>query len=131
LTERFDIRARARSFVFAGRGLVALAHHEHNLRIHLVVAAIIVAMAAWLGVSPVEWAVLALAIGSVLGAEALNSSIEALADALHPDRDPKIAYVKDVAAAGVLIVAAAAAVVGLLILGPPLWRAIGPWLGRG
>ncbi len=124
MTERFDMRARARSFVYAFRGIGALFVHEHNARIHAAVAVVIVCMASWLGVSLVEWAVLALTMGCVLCAEAMNSGVEALADALHPEQHPLIARAKDVAAGGVLLTAIAAVIVGLLVLGPPLWRVI-------
>ncbi len=122
MSERFDIRARARSFVYAFRGIGALFVHEHNARIHLAVAAAVVAMGLFLGVSPGEWALLALTMGCVLCAEAMNSGIEAVADALHPEEHPLIARAKDVAAGGVLLMAGAAAIVGLLVLGPPLWQ---------
>lgn len=124
MTERFDLRARAKSFVFAFRGLVALVRDEHNVRIHLAVGAAVVGMGAWLRVSRLEWAMLALAVGAVLVAEALNSALESLADAVHPGAHPAIARAKDVAAAAVLIAAVAAAAVGVCILGPPLFRAI-------
>jgi len=122
--ERFDIRARARSFVYAFRGIGALVVHEHNARIHLFVAAAVVGMGLYLGVSLRDWALLALTIGCVLCAEAMNAGIEAVADALHPEAHPLIARAKDVAAGGVLLVAIAAAIVGLLVLGPPLWRVV-------
>ena len=57
----------------------------------------------------------------MLAAEALNTALEALADRVAPDQHPLVAKAKDVAAGGVLLAAVAAAVMGLLVLGPPLW----------
>jgi diacylglycerol kinase (ATP) len=121
MSERLEVRARARSFVYAARGIRALFVHEPNARIHGAVAVAVVALAGWLGVGPLEWAVLALTIACVLCAEALNASLEALADAVHPAEHPLIARAKDVAAGGVLLVAVASVAVGVSILGPPLW----------
>ena len=54
----------------------------------------------------------------VLAAEAVNSSIEALADLISPDYNEAIKRTKDLAAGAVLILAIAAAIVGLLIFIP-------------
>jgi diacylglycerol kinase len=124
VSERFDILARARSFVYAFRGIGQLFVREHNARIHAAVGAAVIGLGLFLGVSRIEWSVLTLTIACVLCAEAMNSAVEALADALHPDPHPMIARAKDVAAAGVLLTAMGAAVVGLLVLGPPLWQRI-------
>ena len=113
------LRARAASFVFALRGVGAFAG-EPNARIHAAVAAVVVALAAWLHVPRAEAALLVLAIGLVLSAEALNTALEALADRVAPDQHALVAKAKDVAASGVLLAALAAAVAGLLVLGPPL-----------
>ncbi len=124
MSERFEWRTRAGSFVYAWRGIQALVVHEHNARIHLAIAAAVIALGLWLDVSRLEWAVLALAIGSVLCAEALNAAIEALADAVHAEPHPLIERAKDMAAGGVLIIAATAAVAGLCVLAPSLWQKV-------
>ncbi len=81
-----------------------------------------IACGFWFGVSRGEWMAIVLCIGLVFAAEALNSAIEELADALHPDEHPGIGRAKDLAAAGVLLAAFAAAAVGLLIFLPRLLR---------
>ena len=126
MTRPFDIRLRIESFRFAARGLAGLIVHEHNARIHLLATAAVTGLAAWLGLPAQSWGLLGLAIGLVWVAEALNTAIEALADATHPDPDPLIGRAKDVAAGGVLIAAIAAVFVGLLVLGPPLWAWVMP-----
>lgn len=65
-----------------------------------------------------EWIAVIFAIGMVLAAEAVNSSIEALADLVSPDYNEAIKRTKDLAAGAVLILAIAAAIVGLLIFIP-------------
>ena len=114
-------RFRWVSFVDAGRGLAALLG-EPNAKIQLGAASCVVALALWLGLGPRDWALLVLAIGLVLAGEAFNTAVEALCDRVAPERHPLVAKAKDVAAGGVLIASIAAAVLGLLVLGPPLWQ---------
>jgi diacylglycerol kinase (ATP) len=83
------------------------------------------ALGIWLGTTPLEWAVLALAAGGVIAAEALNTAIERLADRVSGEREEAIRLVKDVAAGGVLAATLGAVGAGLAILGPPLWRVVG------
>ena len=61
---------------------------------------------------------MAFAVGSVLAAEAFNTAIETLADAVAPERNPAIGKTKDLAAGGVLLVSLAAAAVGLIVFVP-------------
>lgn len=80
----------------------------------LAAAAVLVLVAVH---APAIWsAAVVLATGLVLAAELFNAALEALADRLHPDVHPAIGDVKDMAAAGVLLVSAVALVVGLLFL---------------
>lgn len=67
-----------------------------------------------------SWALVVLAIGVVIGAELLNTAVEVLGDAVGPQRRPVVGRAKDVAAAGVLATATAAALVGLFVFLPPL-----------
>ena len=72
--------------------------------------------AAVLRVQLIWWAVTVLVIGLVLVAELVNSSIEALADILHPAQHPSIKVAKDIAAGAVLLASIAAFVVGICVL---------------
>ncbi len=75
-----------------------------------------------LSVSPLEWCALVMAIGAVLVAEALNTSIERIVDMLSPEIRPLAGNIKDLAAAAVLLAAFAAATVGGMIFAPKLLR---------
>jgi diacylglycerol kinase (ATP) len=111
-------------FRFALRGIGVFACEPHA-RFHFAMAVAVAAVAAWLCVSRAEAALLALAVGLVLAAEALNSALEALADRVAPDHHPLIERAKDVAAGGVLLAALAAAAAGLLVLVPRLLERLG------
>jgi diacylglycerol kinase len=109
-----------RSFGFALGGISYLIRTQRNARIELAIGALIVALAAWLRVTALEWASLVLAIALVLALEALNTAIELTVTLASPERHPRAKAAKDVAAAMVLIAAIASVIVGLIILGPRL-----------
>jgi diacylglycerol kinase (ATP) len=106
-----------KSFGFAGRGLV-LGCRGRNFRIMLVAGVIVIALGVILDVSRTSWAILLVCIAIVLGAEAMNTAIEKLADQVEQRFDHAIGDVKDVAAGAVLLVAVLAAVVGLIVFWP-------------
>ena len=127
---RFTVRARAQSFVYAFRGIWALLRREHNAWIHLVAALGAVAGGAWWRISRLEWCAILGCIGIVLAAEAFNTAVESLADAVRPEHDPLVGKAKDLAAAGVLLTSLAAAAVGLLVFGPHLLATLEQWRAR-
>jgi undecaprenol kinase len=112
-----------RSFGFALEGVSYLIRTQRSARIEVVIGAAVIALAVWLGISPLEWAVLGLAIALVLALEALNTAMELAVTLASPERHPKAKAAKDVSAAMVLIAAAGAVVVGITILGPRLLSA--------
>jgi diacylglycerol kinase (ATP) len=113
------------SFRFAFSGLWYALRTQRNTRIHLTLAVAATALGMWLGLSLTQWAVLALTIGFVLVSEMLNTVAETLVDLVSPDYHPLAKVVKDVTAGAVLLTAIVSVIVGLLMLGPPLWERIG------
>ena len=119
------IRQRAKSFGYALRGIIRLFRSEPHAWIHLLAATAVIALGRVLTVSAVEWCLLILAIGSVWTAEALNTAVEHTVDLLSPEFQTAAEYAKDAAAGAVLLASLTAAVVGIIVLGPPLvdwWR---------
>jgi diacylglycerol kinase len=110
------------SFRFAIVGLWYALRTQRNTRIHLSIAAAVVVVGLCLNLSHVQWAVLALTIGFVLVSEMLNTVAETLVDLISPGYHPLAKVVKDVTAGAVLLTAIVSVVVGLLVLGPPLWK---------
>jgi diacylglycerol kinase (ATP) len=124
-TGKFSLRARMRSFVYAGRGLSTMLASQHNAWIHAVASLGVIAGGLLAGVGRLEWCALVLAIVSVWTAEALNTAFEFLCDVASPEFHPLVAKAKDVAAGAVLIAALGATLIGLLLLGPHLLCALG------
>lgn len=116
----FTFRKRIRSFRYAFNGIKLLILREPNAWIHCFAAVCVVGAGLCLGLSTVEWGIIILVIGAVLAAEAVNSAIEVLADRVTPDYDEAIKQAKDLAAGAVLLLAIAAAVIGVIIFLPKL-----------
>ena len=115
--EPFSIRARCRSMGHALHGLKILLA-EHNCRIHAVATLLVVCAAIALPVRPQEGLWLVLAILLVWMAEAFNTALEYLADAVSTETHPLIGQAKDVAAAAVLLAALLAVVIGAWVFVP-------------
>ncbi len=126
MTIKEFIYSRIRSFGHAFRGWGYVLKTQHNAWIHSVVATLVIIVGLWLGLPPRDWAVLILAITMVFTAEFINTSIEAVVDLASPVHHPLAKVGKDVGAGAVLISALAAVLIGLLILGPPLWAKLLP-----
>jgi diacylglycerol kinase (ATP) len=118
--EKF-IRSRVAAFGHALRGWWHVLQTQHNAWIHSIAATVIVALGLWLGLPPHDWAIIVLTIAMVFTAEFINTAIEAVVDLASPVHHPLARVGKDVGAGAVLVAALAAALIGLLILGPPLW----------
>jgi diacylglycerol kinase len=106
------------SLVYAGRGVRVMMWDEPNGRIHLAATVLVLVAGAAFHLSRIEWCWIVAASAAVWAAEGFNTAIEALTDLASPAIHPLAARAKDVAAGAVLVTAIAAAVIGLLILGP-------------
>ena len=114
----FSLRARLKSFGYAWQGLLAFFRGQHNAIVHLVATVVLIILCLLVRPSATELLFLAVVTGMVWTAELLNSAIEKLCDLVSPGYNPKVKYIKDVAAAAVLVSAIIAVVVALIIFIP-------------
>ena len=121
MTIKTFITSRYHSFRYAFHGWGYVLKTQRNAWIHSLVATLVIIVGLWLGLTPQDWAVLVITIAIVFTAEFINTAIEAVVDLASPTHHPLAKVGKDVGAAAVLVAALAAILVGLLILGPPLW----------
>jgi diacylglycerol kinase (ATP) len=103
------------SFNYAFEGIIHVLRTQRNLRIHFVIAIVVIAAAAALSVERIELIALLLAIAFVLVAEMVNSAIEGAIDVSTTSFDPNAKLAKDVAAGAVLISTVTAIAVGYLV----------------
>lgn len=107
---------------WAVNGIKRTYRRQPNFRRELLAGLLAVGLAVWLK-APV--APIVLVCGLVLSLEVLNSAVEALVDLVSPQRQELAGAAKDAAAGAVLIAAFVSVVVGLVVLGPPLWAKLG------
>ncbi len=120
ITEFFHSRGRSFRYAFAGWWYVI--RTQRNAWIHAIVSLTVITMGLWLQLVPHDWAIIILAIGMVWTSEFINTALEAVVDLASPQQHYLARVGKDVGAAAVLIAAVSSAIIGLLILGPPLWE---------
>ena len=116
---RFTV-SRVRSFGHAFDGWWYVLRTQRNAWLHVGITLVIFGVSFWLKLDRLQWAIIVLTTAMVFAAEFFNTAVEVAVDLASPDLHPLARTSKDVAAAGVLLSAVAAVVVGLLVLGPPL-----------
>ncbi|MDH5507588.1 MAG: diacylglycerol kinase family protein [Anaerolineae bacterium] len=127
---RSFLKSRIQSFGHAFAGWWYVIRTQRNAWIHALASILTFIIAFWLEVQAQDWALLLFAIALVWTAEFINTALEAAVD-LHTQEIHPLAKVgKDVGAAAVLIAALTAVIIGLLILGPPLWHRLSLFFSR-
>lgn len=109
-------------FACAIRGVVVGARGQTSFQVHLPMAIAVVGLAAWLHLSLAEFSILVVCIAVVISAELFNSALEHLAKAITDDQRSELRDALDIASGAVLAASLGAAIVGMMLLLPPLYR---------
>lgn len=113
-------RTRLLAFKYAFAGWWYVIRTQRNAWIHGVATVLVILVSLWLQLPLRDWAVLFTAITLVWFAEFINTALEAVVDLASPQHHELARVGKDVGAAAVLIASVSSALIGLLIMGPPL-----------
>ena len=112
-------RRRKRNFLHslnnAAEGFIHVLRHERNMRVHFLIAFLILLIAVFLGMQRVDWLILCVAACLVLMAEMINTAIEEMLNLLHPRYHASVGLIKDISAGMVLVSAANALILGFFI----------------
>lgn len=111
-----------KSFGFAFEGLRFAWKKDQNLRVHAVVAIVVIVASVILKVSTVEKSILGVMIILVISTEMINSAIEQMVDLITKEHRMEAKLAKDVASGMVFITALGSVIVGILIFTPYLLR---------
>jgi diacylglycerol kinase (ATP) len=112
------LRQWIRSANFAIEGVMHAARTQKHLRYHFYIALVVLLLSYALGITRIEFLIIALSVIAVLLSEMFNTAIENLVDILSPAHSEKARIVKDIAAGAVLVTALGAAIIGYIILFP-------------
>ena len=124
-SSKFSLHNRAKSFVYAGRGILYFFRTQHNSWLQLCAAFLALLLALFLKIQVSEWSWIIFSIGFVFSAEMMNTAIEYLADVASPGHNEKVGRLKDLAAGAVLLSSLTALVIGILIFTPKIILLLG------
>jgi diacylglycerol kinase (ATP) len=109
---------RLRGCGYAYKGALLLIKKEASIQVQVGIAILMTILGFYFKITSIEWILQVFAIGLVMSIEGVNTTIEAIADFVHPDFHNKIGFIKDIAAGAVFIAAITAIIIGLLIYIP-------------
>lgn len=112
---------RLKSVGFAFKGAIFLLKTEASIKIQLALALIVTAAGFYYNISATEWIVQLLAISIVMSLEGVNTTIEEIANFIHPGHHEKIGLIKDIAAGAVFIASIFASIIGFIIYLPKIF----------
>lgn len=106
------------SFKCASEGILHALKFNQNLRIHFLVAVLVIIASIFFRVNPFEMGILGVMILLVISAEMINTAIEEMVNFAVTEHKREAKIAKDVAAGMVLITAIGSVIVGVLIFVP-------------
>jgi diacylglycerol kinase (ATP) len=109
---------RYRAFGYAFSGLVSAFRNELHVKLHAISALLVIGLGFYCHVTVTEWLLLLGCISLVICTELMNSALERLCNLVSPGQHPAVKYIKDVAAAAVLISCVLAVITGILVFLP-------------
>ena len=114
-------------FADAFSGLALGVRGQSSFHVHFVMTAAVMAVAAYVRVTTIEWCLLVLCITLVLTAEMFNSALEYLARAIDREHNPDLGAALDIGSAAVLVASFGAVAIGVMVLGLRLGAMLGWW----
>ncbi|GEQ86134.1 diacylglycerol kinase [Patiriisocius marinistellae] len=109
---------RLKGCKYAIVGAWMLIKNEASIQVQTIIAIGITIAGFVFNISATEWMFQIFAIALVMSIEGLNTTVEAIADFIHPDYHSKIGFIKDIAAGAVFFAAVAAVVIACIIYIP-------------
>ncbi|EHS56980.1 diacylglycerol kinase family protein [Paenibacillus sp. Aloe-11] len=108
------------TFRYAAEGVFYALRTQVNMRIHVVVALLVIIAGLGLRISRLDWLFVCVAMALVIVAELVNTAVEAAVDLISPDINPLAKAAKDTAAGAVLLAAVFAVIIGIFVFYSPL-----------
>lgn len=107
------------SFKHAFAGIGRIIKNERNIKIHLLVAIIVLPVIIfYYNFSAIELAIVLTSMAIVIVVEIVNTLIERILDHLHPENHERVALIKDGGAGAVLAAALFSIIIGLILIIP-------------
>ena len=115
---RFKSQGFNNTFKNARKGFRLVLKSEMNIRIHIVIAFLVMIVAYFLEFSALEFCVALFAISMVIVAEMLNTAIEFTLDSIYHNRYSRmVGMAKDISAGAVMFASVIAIIIGVVLFG--------------
>lgn len=98
---------------------------ERNFRIELCFMVLCIILGFYFSISLIEWLIVLICFGLVLGGECFNTALEAIVDLASPEYNELARIAKDAAAGGVLLFSIASLFVGIIMFLPRILSLLG------
>ena len=115
---KFKSQGFSNTFINARKGFRLVVKSERNLRVHLIVASLVIAMGFVFQFTGVEFCIALIAIANVIVAEMLNTAIEFALDSIYHNKYSKmVGMAKDISAGAVMFATFISAIIGFILFG--------------
>lgn len=115
---RYKSQGFNNTFRNARKGFNLAVKSEVNIRIHVVVAILVLAAAWYLKFSAVEFCIILIAIALVICSEMLNTAIEFALDSIYHNRYSRmVGMAKDISAGAVMFATVISILIGFVLFG--------------
>ncbi len=111
-------KRRILSFKYALEGLSAAFKEEPNLKIHTVIALVVISAGFYFNITTIDWIIILFLICLVISLELTNTALEAVIDSFTETQHPRAKFAKDISAGAVLVISIVAVIIGLIIFLP-------------
>ena len=115
---KFKSQGFSNTFKNARKGFRLVVKSERNLRVHLIVASLVIAMGFVFQFTGVEFCLALIAIANVIVAEMLNTAIEFALDSIYHNKYSKmVGMAIDISAGAVMFATFISAIIGFILFG--------------
>ena len=115
---KFKSQGFGNTFKNARKGFRLVGKSERNLRVHLIVASVVIALGFLFQFTGIEFCIALMAIANVIVAEMLNTAIEFALDSIYHNKYSRmVGMAKDISAGAVMFATFVSAIIGIILFG--------------
>ena len=115
---KFKSQGFNNTFKNARKGFRLVLKSEMNIRVHVIIAILVLLTAFALKFTPIEYCLLLFVIGLVIVSEMLNTAIEFALDSIYHNKYSRmVGMAKDISAGAVMFASVISVIIGVILFG--------------
>lgn len=123
--KKMSVKRIFASIKYSIEGLIYAYRYEQSLWLHGIGTAFAIILGVIFKIKLSEWAIIFIALGSLLGVELINTAIEAAVDLVTLEINPLAKIAKDCGSAASFVMTLVAIVICLFVFGPNFMQIFG------